>query len=127
MSEMLSGYCGLDCSQCQVYIAAKSNDSELKRRTAEEWSILYREYLFNELTEEDIHCQGCKSQDSVCFVGSRTCPIRNCSSKKQYETCAGCDTFDECDMLQGFFSMNREAKENLIMLRNKSSETLSLS
>ena len=127
MSEMLSGYCGLDCSQCQVYIAAKNNDPELKRRTAEEWSILYREYLFNELTEEDIQCRGCKSRNSVCFVGSRTCPIRSCSYKKHYETCAECDTFEACDMLQGFFSMNRAAKDNLLMMRNKSSETVPLS
>ena len=33
-------YCGTDCSKCDAYIATITNDSELKTKTAKDWSKL---------------------------------------------------------------------------------------
>ena len=39
-------YCGIDCSKCDAYIATITNDSELKTKTAKDWSKLTTQQFF---------------------------------------------------------------------------------
>lgn len=34
-----SGYCGIDCSKCDAYIATITNDEELKKKTSKVFSV----------------------------------------------------------------------------------------
>lgn len=34
------GYCGLDCVQCEAFIATKNDDNALRAKVAEEWAKL---------------------------------------------------------------------------------------
>jgi hypothetical protein len=53
---MLS-YCGLNCGDCEAFIATKDNDKVLKEKVANKWSKLYGK----KIEPEDINCKGCKS------------------------------------------------------------------
>ena len=118
MEKLLFGYCGLNCSECPVFIATVNNDEELRISTAKEWTALYSEYLGqDELKSEDIDCLGCSNEDGVNFIGCVNYPIRECSRKKGFDTCAICDDYESCGMLNGFFSQFPQAKTNLDTIR----------
>ena len=38
---MATGYCGLDCSQCEAYLATQKNDDAERSRIAKAWSDQY--------------------------------------------------------------------------------------
>ncbi len=106
------GYCGLNCEECPVFIATANNDNSLREKTAVEWSKLYANFLPKPLEPSDMTCRGCHSKNN--FLGCTSCPIRKCSSEKSFGTCADCDKYDSCGMLNGFFSYgHQKAKENL--------------
>lgn len=114
------GYCGLNCEDCPVFIASTNDDDRLRQKTAIEWSGLYAEFLGSELKPEDMNCRGCRSQEGL-FVGCMGCPIRECSRKKNLLTCANCDEYENCDILNGFFSYHhQQAKDNLDRIRKDS-------
>ena len=48
------GYCGIDCSKCNAYIATITNDNELKEKTARLWSKLNNAKIL----PENINCNG---------------------------------------------------------------------
>ena len=118
MRILLLGYCGLNCEDCSVFIATANNDNNLKQKTAKEWSKLYAEYLGkNSLKQEDMNCNGCRSESSV-FVGCLNCPIRKCCREKKFVTCASCNEYKTCSMLNGFFNFHHQhAKDNLDKIR----------
>jgi hypothetical protein len=115
------GYCGLNCEYCPVFVAAAKNDNGLKQKTAIEWSKLYAaqlsEYLGKDsLSPEDMNCSGCKSESRL-FIGCMNCPIRKCSREKEFTTCAGCNEYETCGMLNGFLVQHKSAKDNLDRIR----------
>jgi len=82
------GYCGVDCSKCSPYIAKQEDDNELRRRYAEEQSMLFEITIL----PESINCDGCISEGEhlgYCSV----CEIRKCCQEKGLENCAGCDDY----------------------------------
>lgn len=117
MKILSLGYCGLNCEDCPVFIASANDDDKLRQKTAMEWSGLYSEYLGSELKPEDMNCRGCRTQESL-FVGCMGCPIRKCSREKNILTCADCDEYEKCEILNGFFSYHhQQAKDNLDRIR----------
>ncbi|NJD78337.1 MAG: DUF3795 domain-containing protein [Candidatus Methanoperedens sp.] len=121
MKKQELAYCGLDCAECPVFIATATDDEELRQKTAKEWSKLYAAQLAeyagkNELEPEDMNCEGCHSEGDH-FIGCMYCPIRKCGQDKKITTCAGCNEYGICDMLNGFFTLHQHAKENLDRMR----------
>jgi len=115
------GYCGLNCEDCPVFVATANNDNGLRQKTARDWSKLYAaqlsEYLGkNSLSPGDMNCRGCQSESGL-FIGCMNCPIRKCSREKEFATCAGCNEYETCGMLNGFFSIHQNAKDNLDRIR----------
>jgi len=111
------GYCGLNCGECPVFVATANNDNGLRQKTAREWSKLYagqlREYSGkNNLSPEDMNCSGCQSESGL-FIGCMNCPIRKCGKEKKIISCAGCNEYETCGMLNGFLSIHQHAKEKL--------------
>src|SRR4030042_1198790 len=100
MGELKLAFCGSNCKECPLFIATVNDDNELKRKTAEEWGKLYSEYIGKkELLLEDMNCHGCKSDSDLRFIGCKNCPIRKCCKEKNLVTCADCDEYETCEMI----------------------------
>lgn len=92
MSEMkrnLAAPCGLYCGVCAIRIAHRDDNLKLKESLVGR----FRGVLPNtdDLTADDIHCQGCLSDDL--FLHCRQCDIRNCALEKGFSGCHQCDDF----------------------------------
>ena len=110
---MLS-YCGLNCEECEAFVATKDNDEILKEKVANKWSKLYGK----ELKQENISCYGCKSDGQKGQYCGKMCKVSKCCIGKDFETCAQCESF-VCEDLQEIFNYSLDAKKNLECLRSQ--------
>jgi hypothetical protein len=108
------GYCGLDCSKCEAYIATARNDDAMRARTAEQWSKQYGA----EMSPASINCTGCRSDGAKLNYCENMCEIRKCALPRKVDTCADCPDYG-CEALQGFLKMAPAAKEALETIRNR--------
>jgi hypothetical protein len=108
--EMIA-YCGLDCSDCEAYIATQEDNDGKRKDTAQKWSKMYR----TEIKPEQINCKGCKS-DKTRFHHCEVCEIRRCCLAKSVDNCALCENYI-CDTLAGFIKLAPEAGIALEKLR----------
>jgi len=67
----MNGYCDIDCSKCECYIATIKNDDILRMNVAIKWSRLFNRTIL----PREINCSGCKSE-GVKFTNCKTCKIR---------------------------------------------------
>lgn len=105
--------CGLDCEKCDAYIATRTDDAELRQKTAELWSKLNGV----EITADMINCSGCRVDGAKTPFCDAICPIRKCSVNKKYDTCADCGEIDSCQTLGTITNRNKQAMENLKKLK----------
>lgn len=108
MNKMIA-YCGLDCEKCEAYKATVNNDNDLRKKVADKWSKLNNVTI----TPEMINCLGCRKNGVKTPYCESLCPIRQCSMKKEYETCGDCDSFLSCEKVGMIIGNNEEAKKNL--------------
>jgi len=53
------GYCGIDCDQCEAFIATQKNDDALRVEVAEKWARLFNAPIKpNTSTAPDVNRQG---------------------------------------------------------------------
>lgn len=109
------GYCGIDCSRCDAYIATKNNDQKLFEKTAQLWSELNHA----KITPDQLICEGCRYDGAKSFFCGQLCEIRKCAAKKEYFTCAECSKMEECETLKMITGDNQEAYKNLQELKNR--------
>ena len=105
----LIAYCGLDCEKCEAYKATVTNNDDLRKKVAENWSKLNNVTI----TPEMINCVGCRTDGIKTPFCANLCPIRQCALKKEYETCGDCDTCLSCDKVGMIIGNNEEARKNL--------------
>jgi len=105
-------------------MATVNDNDELRRKTAEEWSSLYKQILarvgiVEALKPEDINCAGCRSE-GLHFAGCIKCSIRECCRERGLCTCASCKEYESCDLLEDFYSLppHQYAKEKLDRIRS---------
>ncbi|MBW1919865.1 MAG: DUF3795 domain-containing protein [Deltaproteobacteria bacterium] len=95
--------CGLYCGVCAIYIADRDNNQNFKERLVELYKggVPGKGTLPNSenLTVEDIKCQGCLSDDQ--FMHCKQCEIRACTIEKGYSGCHECDEFP-CQYIEDF-------------------------
>jgi hypothetical protein len=108
--DKIIGGCGIICSECDAYIATKSNDDEKRAQTAANWSQMFNA----DIKPEDINCLGCNSQ--VLFSHCNECDIRACSTGKELSNCSECSDYS-CNRLNEFFKMVPDSKTTLDSLR----------
>lgn len=110
MSEKIVAFCGIICNECPAFIAKQTNDDELRRKTAEEWST--EDFP---LKASDISCDGCTSGgELVSFC--QVCDVWKCGTEKEVKNCAFCTEYP-CEKLEMPWSLTSQAKEVLDEIR----------
>lgn len=103
--EKIIAYCGMVCSDCEVYIATINNDQNLRMELAKRYTT--DEHVAK---PEDFYCEGCFK------IKGEGCEVRQCASKKQHDNCAVCDSYS-CDLLNKHFDNSPESKAVLDGIR----------
>lgn len=111
--EDLIAYCGLNCKECEAYIATINDDNELRKKVSKLWSELNG----IEITPEMINCTGCRVDGVKTIFCDSICQIRQCALAKNVETCADCEEMEECEKLVIIFENNSDALKNLQNLK----------
>jgi len=109
----LSSYCGLDCGECEAYIASQKNDRAELDAVAKKWAA---QYGGKEMAGDACICDGCAAGRRVSTAHAATCGIRVCASKRGVITCAHCPDYG-CATLQQFFAFAPVLKEKLEAVR----------
>jgi len=112
MAKILA-YCGLDCGECEAYIAAQKNDRAALEAVAKKWSA---QFGGKDMGADACVCDGCSAGKRVSTAHAVTCGIRVCASKRGVVTCAHCPDYG-CAILQGFFAFAPVLKEKLETIR----------
>lgn len=124
-------YCGIDCSECPAFIAYKNDDDELREKTAQKWTQMYKtkyqqsislidnldkqksnENFVYEFKKEDINCEGCKTGKIHVYYCSSICNIRRCANSKNIENCGFCHEYP-CESISTLINEIPSIKENL--------------
>ena len=113
-SEGRFGYCGINCSECPVFIATQKNDNSERERVAKLFTEQYGEVY----EVGDINCRGCLTESEEIFKYCKICPIRKCARERKVKSCVFCSVYP-CEELLKLFKGYPKAKENLETLRRK--------
>ncbi len=109
----MMAYCGLDCDQCDAFIATRNNDDALRAKVAHEWATLYNAPI----KPEHINCTGCRSDGVKTYYCEQLCKVRQCAMERKLEHCAACQDFI-CDKLNEILAFAPQLKKRLEELRN---------
>jgi len=104
-------YCGLNCSNCDAYLATQEDNDSKRTDTARKWSKMYK----TDIKPVQINCDGCKS-DGLKFFHCNMCDIRQCCLLKNVDNCATCNDYI-CDTVANFIKLAPEAGRALEKLR----------
>jgi hypothetical protein len=109
----LQAYCGIDCGECEAYIATQKNDRAELDAVAKKWSA---QYGGKDMGGEACVCDGCSSGKRVASAHAATCGLRVCASARGVVTCAHCPDYG-CATLQQFFAFAPVLKDKLEAIR----------
>ena len=101
-------YCGLDCEQCDAYVATQNDDQALREKTAKKWS----EMNGVTITPEMINCDGCRKDGRKTPYCESLCPVRQCALGRKVETCGACAELESCEKVDPFRG-NETCRRNL--------------
>jgi hypothetical protein len=114
MAKILA-YCGLDCGECEAYIATQKNDRAGLEAVAKDWAVRYGG---KELGADACVCDGCSTGKRMSTVHAATCGIRVCASARGVVTCAHCADYG-CATLQQFFAFAPVLRDKLEAIRKE--------
>ncbi len=100
--------CGLICTECPAYLAARTDDRELREKTARAWSKLFKVRI----KPEDINCDGCAKQGEQLFGHCKVCEVRQCAGARGVLNCYVCLDYP-CDKIGRLHQYLPEAKKTL--------------
>ncbi len=104
-------YCCINCSACDLFIATRDNNDELREKTAEKWEM----YKAKDFKLENFYCYGCKTKKPGYF--KEGCSVKKCVIQKGLSNCAHCDSFESCD--KKLWTQLPWLKEKVIGMRAK--------
>jgi len=106
--DKIIAFCGINCTDCDAFLATREDDDAGRRKVAVEWSKEFG----HEIKPEEINCDGCLSIDGRHISYCGTCEIRKCGMEKGVENCAYCVDY-KCEKLDKFHEQAPKAKERL--------------
>jgi len=109
----LQAYCGLDCGECEAYIATQANDRAGLEATAKKWA---EQFGGGVASWEACVCDGCSTGTRKSTAHCVKCGIRLCASSRGVVTCAHCADYG-CATLQQFFAFAPVLKDKLEAIR----------
>ena len=107
MNQMIA-CCGIDCAQCEAYLATQADDLATKERVLAEWRIRYNSPRMDLAW---VTCDGCTStgrRSAHCGI----CHIRACAVEHGVANCAHCPDYS-CAKLDAFLASIPVARANL--------------
>ena len=107
--KLLIACCGIDCENCDAYIATIANDDNLREETANKWRTMFN---IPDVTADSINCMGCRTE-GVKIGNCNDCAIRNCAQSKGFNTCGDCEELDTCEIIGQVIQNVPDAKDNL--------------
>ncbi len=111
----LQAFCGLDCGECEAYVATQKGDGAAVEKVAEEWAARYGR---KDLSADMCVCDGCASGKRMSTAHAATCGLRLCASSRGVQTCAHCPDYG-CETLQKFFAFAPVLKGRLEAIRKE--------
>lgn len=102
-------YCGLDCEQCDAYLATVNDDQALREKTAKLWAELNQAPIL----PEHINCEGCRADGMKTVYCDSLCSIRQCALKKGVTTCGDCRELENCQTVRMITANNPAALKRL--------------
>lgn len=105
-------YCGFDCTQCPVYQATALADEDFSGQLAQKYTT-----DVHPLSQEDMHCTGCRQEDCQLSVLCRDCFIRACARKKGCSTCGTCPQYP-CAYIKGNIPADSASRKRLDQIKN---------
>ena len=111
--KSLLGFCGLDCGECEVFIATLNGSTEMKKSVADKWSKLSG----RQLKAEDITCVGCVI-DGRHYPSCAICEVRECGLQKNVQNCGYCNEVN-CQKLERFHAYSPKAKVRLEQIKKQ--------
>jgi hypothetical protein len=103
--------CGLNCAECEAFMATQKNDMAALSTLAEKWSQMFGAAL----AAEECVCDGCKA-DGRKIGYCAECKVRACAVGRGVANCAYCEDY-ECDTLTAFLGEAGKARDNLEAIR----------
>jgi hypothetical protein len=111
----IQAYCGLDCGECEAYVATHKNDRAGLDAVAKKWAA---QFGGKDLEGDACVCDGCSTGRRVSTAHAVTCGIRVCASARGVVTCAHCPDY-ACATVQQFFAFAPVLKEKLEAIRQE--------
>ena len=108
-------FCGLDCGDCEAYVATQKNDRAGLEATAKKWAV---QFGGKEVSADTCICDGCPSGKRISTAHAATCAIRLCASARKVTTCTHCQDYG-CATLNGFFTFAPVLKDKLEAIRKE--------
>lgn len=109
MKDITIGYCGLNCKECDAYIATLYDDQALREKTAKLWAELNNAPIL----PEHINCEGCRMNGEKTVFCENLCGIRQCALHKGVSTCGDCSELESCSTVRAIIANNPAALKNL--------------
>ena len=111
----MPAYCGLDCGECEAYVATQADDRAGLEAAAKKWS---EQFGARNISTDMCVCDGCAAGKRASSAHAATCAIRLCASGRGVASCAHCADYG-CDTLKGFFAFAPTLKEKLEAIRKE--------
>ena len=111
--SMIQAFCGLNCGECEAYIATQKNDRPGLEAVAKKWA---QQFNAKGMSAEQCVCDGCPSGKRISTAHAATCTVRLCASARGVKTCAHCSDYD-CATLKEFLSYAPVLREKLEAIR----------
>lgn len=108
MTEEITAYCGLTCTECPAYIATIEDDQEKLISLALEWYGVENNATY-------CVCDGCIT-DGRKNQWCGECAVRACAIERGVENCAHCADYG-CETMTAFVENVPDARINLERIR----------